>query len=291
MHYRFYKDSRWNGRQIRNACQTALALAEYQAQQDNKSTELDSKIAVKLNVDNFETVRDAYLEFTKYLVDLYGANTAKVAEERYIRAKEKSDGGRDVIYTTKQLSQMWNDRSEPERIRPPALRRKPSHGVYSSGEADQRSWEERSGKPQNASSARDRNQTELSSTTRPHQTRRLLQPERVGQSRNSSRQQTTTLPLDMERESSSRRYNNSQRNKMKREPQPNWNPDDFGEDDNEYSDTQQWPQNQHQQEPDGISEEEQEDYDDDYSSKEQVTPASNRGRREQDDSRYARKRK
>ncbi|PKK45243.1 hypothetical protein CI102_10377, partial [Trichoderma harzianum] len=87
MHYWWYYDSRWNGRQIRNACQTALALAEYQAQQDSKSAGLDSEAPVKLTVNYFETVRDAYLEFTKYLADLYGANTARVAEERYIRAE------------------------------------------------------------------------------------------------------------------------------------------------------------------------------------------------------------
>ncbi|UKZ81156.1 hypothetical protein TrVFT333_008927 [Trichoderma virens FT-333] len=290
MHYWWYYDSRWNGRQIRNACQTALALAEYQAQQDSKSTELDSKVPVKLGVDYFETVRNAYLEFTKYLVDLYGASTAAVAEERYLRAKEKANGGRDPLFTTNQLLRMKKDGAEPGRFKSPTLQRKPSQGVYNSGEADQRSWERRSLKSQNASSTRDRNQTDFSSsnpTAGPIQ--RFLQSERLGPPRDLSQQ------LDIERESSSRSYNNSQRSKGKRGSQSNWDHDDFEEDGSEYSDTQRRRQNRRQnrrqQEPDGMSEEEQEDDDDDFSLEEEAAPANNRGRREPDEPRYTRNRK
>ncbi|KAF6824840.1 hypothetical protein CPLU01_10606 [Colletotrichum plurivorum] len=64
-HFEKYPKARWNGCQIRNACQTALALAEFEAQGN---------------------MRDAYVEFTKYMNDIYGANASRRAKDNYIRA-------------------------------------------------------------------------------------------------------------------------------------------------------------------------------------------------------------
>lgn len=78
--------ARWNGRQIRNACQTALALAEFEAQ-DQSSKDTDSAdVVVNLRVEHFEVVRNAYLEFTKYMHDLYGSTSARRAKESRLRA-------------------------------------------------------------------------------------------------------------------------------------------------------------------------------------------------------------
>ncbi|KAL7952745.1 hypothetical protein V8C34DRAFT_318782 [Trichoderma compactum] len=289
MHYLWYYDSRWNGRQIRNACQTALALAEYQAQKDSKSTGLESETPVKLTVNYFEIVRNAYLEFTKYLVDLYGASTARVAEERYLRAKETSNRG-ELIYTTEQLYEMLEDGIRPENYRPSSLQQKPSYDVHSSREAGRSLWEEQPGKSQNARSMRDRNQTEPSSTSKASRAQRLLRPERVGPSPrpspNSYRQRNAPPPPDVERESSSRGYGNHQRSK--REPQASLNPDSFGEDDNDDEYFWQRRQNQRQQGLDEMSEEEQGYVDgSDNNFEEQSAETSSRGRREQANSRYA----
>ncbi|KAH8882387.1 hypothetical protein GQ53DRAFT_733899 [Thozetella sp. PMI_491] len=76
----------WNGRQIRNACQTALALAEYDANGKKAMGDVDPKKPVQLQVKHFETVAGAYLEFSKYVRDIYGTNAARRAKEAGLRA-------------------------------------------------------------------------------------------------------------------------------------------------------------------------------------------------------------
>ncbi|CCF32008.1 hypothetical protein CH063_04472 [Colletotrichum higginsianum] len=79
-------DARWNGRQIRNACQTALALAEFEAQGNSHRKILKPDAVVQLTVDHFKTVRNAYLEFTDYMKMVYGTTAARKAEEGKVRA-------------------------------------------------------------------------------------------------------------------------------------------------------------------------------------------------------------
>lgn len=87
-YFRTNEKARWNGRQIRNACQTALALAEFKAQGGNHDIVLDPNADVSLAVDNFKTVSKAYLEFTKYLKQLYGLHEDVRANELGLRALE-----------------------------------------------------------------------------------------------------------------------------------------------------------------------------------------------------------
>lgn len=85
-HFQNHPKARWNGRQIRNACQTALALAEFQAQGNSHDTAAKPALVVKLNVAHFEKVRDAYLEFTKYINEIYQTDAKGRAKEGKIRA-------------------------------------------------------------------------------------------------------------------------------------------------------------------------------------------------------------
>ncbi|ETS84506.1 hypothetical protein PFICI_02531 [Pestalotiopsis fici W106-1] len=81
--------AKWNGRQIRNACQTALALAEYEAQGSSYDQILKPNrpdAVVELKVKHFEEVQRAYMEFTKYINELYGNNADRRAKEHRIRA-------------------------------------------------------------------------------------------------------------------------------------------------------------------------------------------------------------
>lgn len=69
-HWRNEPEARWNGRQIRNACQTALALAEYEAQPEGAKFGLnvdneDRKVHLTVSYPN--KVTQAYLDFMKYL--------------------------------------------------------------------------------------------------------------------------------------------------------------------------------------------------------------------------------
>lgn len=87
---------RWNGRQIRNACQTALALAEFDAQGGDHRKINDQNAVVKLTVKHLETVSAAYLEFMRYLEKLYKTDQDRLAHKRGYRARELygSGGGR-----------------------------------------------------------------------------------------------------------------------------------------------------------------------------------------------------
>ncbi|KAK7959415.1 uncharacterized protein PG986_004269 [Apiospora aurea] len=85
-HYSANEEARWKGRQIRNACQTALALAEFEAQGNSHTAFLKPDAVVHLKVAHFETVQKAYLDFDKYMNKLYGSNTGTRAQEGKVRA-------------------------------------------------------------------------------------------------------------------------------------------------------------------------------------------------------------
>ncbi|KAK7912129.1 hypothetical protein PG985_014610 [Apiospora marii] len=85
-HYEENKDARWNGRQIRNACQTALALAEFEAQGNSHTAVLKPDAVVHLKLSHFETVQQAYLAFTRYMNSVYGSTTETRAQEGKVRA-------------------------------------------------------------------------------------------------------------------------------------------------------------------------------------------------------------
>ncbi|KAL6904149.1 hypothetical protein GGI43DRAFT_399718 [Trichoderma evansii] len=79
---------RWNGRQIRNACQTALAIAEFDAQKDASGDEDAKDAQVTLSDGHINTVFAAYLEFMRYLKNIYGKDADRVAKDMGIRARE-----------------------------------------------------------------------------------------------------------------------------------------------------------------------------------------------------------
>ncbi|KAF5591404.1 TOB3 (member of AAA-ATPase family) [Fusarium pseudoanthophilum] len=91
------EDARWNGRQIRNACQTALALAEFEGQKlanpDASGGRNVMEIAamsrkmikVKLTKKHFRDVANAYLAFMKYLREVHGFSAAQQAKNFRLR--------------------------------------------------------------------------------------------------------------------------------------------------------------------------------------------------------------
>ncbi|KAL2799443.1 hypothetical protein BJX66DRAFT_352309 [Aspergillus keveii] len=88
-YFKEHPHGRWNGRQIRNACQTALALAEYEAQEaqgDDPQNSVKTDAAVNLTVAHFAVVSDAYLEFIDYINRLFGTNSSRGAHEDKLRA-------------------------------------------------------------------------------------------------------------------------------------------------------------------------------------------------------------
>ncbi|KAJ4413362.1 hypothetical protein N0V82_008578 [Gnomoniopsis sp. IMI 355080] len=100
-YWKTHKKMRWNGRQIRNACQTALALAEYDAQNSPQGTAIDTteqgksdleKLSrpVQLTISHLETVAKAYMQFMQYLHEIYGKDAERRAKAMGIRAREFS---------------------------------------------------------------------------------------------------------------------------------------------------------------------------------------------------------
>ncbi len=80
-----WKELRWNGRQIRNTFQTALALAEFQSK--GPGTEIKK---LKVSLRHFEIVANASTEFNKYLKAVHGFDEDRVAKRDLIRAAEYS---------------------------------------------------------------------------------------------------------------------------------------------------------------------------------------------------------
>jgi hypothetical protein len=93
-YWREYPEARWNGRQIRNACQTALALAEFEAQGGQHNAIVDPDAVVNLDVKHFKLVAKAYLNFIEYLKSIYKIYADEKAAEDHIRASVES---RDLL--------------------------------------------------------------------------------------------------------------------------------------------------------------------------------------------------
>ncbi|KAK4233685.1 P-loop containing nucleoside triphosphate hydrolase protein, partial [Achaetomium macrosporum] len=87
-YFETHKTEKWNGRQIRNACQTALALAEYRAQGSNYERVTDTTAVVRLELDDLKVVSNAYLQFMKYLNEVRGKDGERWAKRLFIRARE-----------------------------------------------------------------------------------------------------------------------------------------------------------------------------------------------------------
>lgn len=79
----------WNGRQIRNSFQTAVALAEYEVK-ERREKESDPNIRVVLRSYHFETVARASAEFEKYLDLTRDSTEAEILDQAGERAAEYS---------------------------------------------------------------------------------------------------------------------------------------------------------------------------------------------------------
>lgn len=106
---------RWNGRQIRNACQTALALAEFRAQGGSHQQIKNANATVHLRVEDIEKVTGAYLEFTKYLNDVHGWDAERLARRLHLR-------GKDVQYATTKGTHPKGEKENEKPIIPPSPR-------------------------------------------------------------------------------------------------------------------------------------------------------------------------
>ena len=75
------KDLQWNGREIRNALQTAISLANYKAVKDGESTD-----TVEIQVDHFKSVVAMSKKFKEYMNSISGKEEDARAKARQDRA-------------------------------------------------------------------------------------------------------------------------------------------------------------------------------------------------------------
>ncbi|KAF5000735.1 hypothetical protein FDECE_11147 [Fusarium decemcellulare] len=87
-YFNTHSEEKWNGRQIRNACQTALALAEFRAQGGSHERVEHADAVVKLKVEDLEVVSNAYLQFMRYLNEVRGQDVERWAKLMKVRARE-----------------------------------------------------------------------------------------------------------------------------------------------------------------------------------------------------------
>jgi hypothetical protein len=93
---------KWNGRQIRNAFQSALAMAEYEARKAaQKKGKNEDDCQVVLGRSQFETIAKTVRNFDKYIEETLGLTYEQKAQLDALRAlqkrtekKEKKEKGR-----------------------------------------------------------------------------------------------------------------------------------------------------------------------------------------------------
>ncbi|KAH9874551.1 hypothetical protein IAQ61_003740 [Plenodomus lingam] len=89
--------SNWNGRQIKNAFQTAIALAEWDRMTFQKRCKIKEEIPVSLTKENFKKVAEASAKFDEYLVSVRRSDAANAADKRN-RKDEYQDRGKQTEY-------------------------------------------------------------------------------------------------------------------------------------------------------------------------------------------------
>lgn len=87
-YFNTHNEEKWNGRQIRNACQTALALAEFRAQGGSHERVEHADAVVELKVEDLRIVSNAYLQFMRYLNEVRGQDAERWAKLMKFRARE-----------------------------------------------------------------------------------------------------------------------------------------------------------------------------------------------------------
>lgn len=126
-------DRRWNGRQIRNAFQTAIALAEYEYHEKCKECEEtgDKKPIKPALLDrHFQAVADTSAEFSDYLTSVMGGQSyGHMAQKHEIRSDQWRDMGQHTpsgkTYSTARpvrpsFAGKRVNRSREQEIEPPA---------------------------------------------------------------------------------------------------------------------------------------------------------------------------
>lgn len=81
-----WRNIQWNGRQIRNAFQTAMALAEFKAKQATTESSGSANVSPVLDTEHFKLLATASAQFSEYLRVTHGEDEEEVAVRDQVRA-------------------------------------------------------------------------------------------------------------------------------------------------------------------------------------------------------------
>ena len=87
------KRARWNGRQIRNAFHTAIAMAEFKArsQKDGKGYDDRKDVEISVGREEFEKIASTAREFDTYMIDTMGTTFQVKASKEGLRKEQKNE--------------------------------------------------------------------------------------------------------------------------------------------------------------------------------------------------------
>ena len=90
-HWKQDKQARWNGRQIRNAFSTAVAMAEFGTQSQNTNADNDNgkDVSIKVGEAEFVRVANAVKEFNLYMTETMGTTFEHKASQDGLRRQQK----------------------------------------------------------------------------------------------------------------------------------------------------------------------------------------------------------
>lgn len=101
----------WNGRQIRNAFQTALALAEFETQKARRKKKAEEDSVVTISAKHFQTIALASREFDEYLQQTHGRTEENQAQYDRMRVEEFKDPGIRLSIKVDETSSSESDSS------------------------------------------------------------------------------------------------------------------------------------------------------------------------------------
>ncbi|KAI1460703.1 P-loop containing nucleoside triphosphate hydrolase protein [Annulohypoxylon moriforme] len=114
-HYHKYhkKNATWNGRQIRNAFQTAIAMGQYERirkmkkkgfiEEEALATGKDKWRVIQLTKDNLETIAETAQDFDKYMKSVHKFPDVEIAKADQLRDDDFSESSEEEEYVIQKL--------------------------------------------------------------------------------------------------------------------------------------------------------------------------------------------
>lgn len=114
--------NRWNGRQIRNAFQTAISIGQYErlkkiSEAEDRGEEPDRTTRyIKLSVHSFRTVAETASDFEKYITKTRGDDRQRAAEQRFRKDEHSREPPPRKNYPVRESRYYAKTKDGPSRV-------------------------------------------------------------------------------------------------------------------------------------------------------------------------------